>query len=133
MKPIHGRQVGKSDRRSGAPGSDRRAKRRRRADDVSVRVRTAEVKRQADFARNVRLWRTSKIIGSLIDKLHPDYVEVIAAELDARIPPRPQLMSTVCIGCGGFRFSGWGDVNPPGFADPDKAPVKCWRCTRDGR
>lgn len=132
MKPIRGRTPGKSDRRSGPLGSDRRAKPRRRADDLSARVRASEAKREATFAQQVRSWRTSKIIGSLVDNLHPDRRDLIAAELDARIPPRSLLMSMVCPGCGGFRFSGWGD-RPPSFDDLDKAPIRCWRCTREGR
>jgi hypothetical protein len=92
MKPIRARQTGKSDRRSGPLGSDRRADRRRRGDKVAKRLHDIdEEKSRQRFLQDLRTWPTSKLLKRIAALAFLDRhweSDVICAELDARIPAR---------------------------------------------
>ena len=89
---VRVRVTGKSDRRDGPIGSDRRADRRRRGDAVEKRLAEIdESKRRAKFAAELRTWTTSDLVKGLARNAFVDRHwenDLICAELDARIPPR---------------------------------------------
>lgn len=89
---LRGRQTGKTDRRTGPVGSDRRASRRRLGDKVNAHLHdNEEVRRRKALARELRGWATSKLIKRLAANAYLDHHwenDLIAAELDARLPPR---------------------------------------------
>ena len=89
---VRARLTGKNDRRSGPIGSDRRAGRRRRGDEVKKRLAEIDAeKRRVKFAAELRTWTTSQLVKGLARGAFADRHwenDLICAELDARIPPR---------------------------------------------
>jgi len=92
MKRVVVRQSGKTDRRTGPIGSDRRSDRRRRGDEVEKRLaEIAEEKKRKTLASELRAWPTSRLIKRLATNAFLDrHLEndLICAELDARLPAR---------------------------------------------